>query len=80
MSRIATSVNSGENTGSGFCFLTGWHEDFDKARLSMLYSSHTSYVSDIKVATDKNLKAGYILKADAAKSIANAEQSVVGRP
>jgi len=77
---VATAVNSGENTGTGFCFLTGWHEDFDRARLSMLYSSHTSYVSDVKVATEMNLKAGYIVKADAAKTIASAEQSAVGRP
>ena len=27
---VATATNSGENTGGGFCFLTGWHEDFDK--------------------------------------------------
>ncbi len=77
---IATAVNSGENTGTGFCFLTGWHEDFDRARLSMLYSSHTSYVSDVKVATEKNLKAGYIVRADAMKTIAAAEQSGIGRP
>jgi hypothetical protein len=77
---IATAVNSGENTGAGFCFLTGWHEDFDKARLAMLYSSHTSYVSDVKGATEKNVKAGYILRADAMKTIATAEQSQVGRP
>jgi len=77
---VATAVNSGENTGIGFCFLTGWHEDFDKNRLAMLYSSHTSYVSDVKIATDKNLKAGYIVRADAAKTIANAEQSTIGRP
>jgi hypothetical protein len=77
---VATAVNSGENTGTLFCSLTGWHEDFDKTRISMLYSSHTSYVSDVKVATDKNVKAGYIVKADAAKTIANAEQSPVGRP
>jgi len=76
---VATAVNSGENTGTGFCFLTGWHEDFDKVRLSMLYSSHTSYVSDVKVATEMNVKAGYIVRADAAKTIANAEQSPVGR-
>jgi len=77
---VATAVNSGENTGTGFCFLTGWHEDFDKARLSMLYASHTSYVSDVKVATEKNVKAGYIVRADATKTIASAEQSAVGRP
>ncbi|HUK36343.1 MAG TPA: alpha/beta hydrolase domain-containing protein, partial [Vicinamibacterales bacterium] len=60
--------------------LTGWHEDFDKTRLGMLYSSHTSYVSDVKAATEKNLKAGYLVKADAVKTIAGAEQSSVGRP
>jgi hypothetical protein len=77
---VAVAVNSGENTGTGFCFLTGSHEDFDKQRLGMLYSSHQSYVSDVKAATDRNVKAGYIVKADALKSIANAEQSNVGRP
>ena len=77
---VATAVNSGENGGVGFCFLTGWHEDFDRTRLAMLYSSHTSYVSDVKVQTEKNVKAGYILRADAAKTIAAAEQSAVGRP
>jgi hypothetical protein len=77
---VPTAVNSGENTGTGFCFLTGSHEDFDKARIAMLYSSHTSYVSDVKAATDKNLKAGFIVKADAQKTIAAAEQSSVARP
>jgi Alpha/beta hydrolase domain len=77
---VATAVNSGENSGTGFCFLTGWHEDFDKSRIGMLYSSHQSYVSDVKAATDRNLKAGYIVKADAMKTIANAEQSSVARP
>jgi len=76
---VATAVNSGENTGGGFCFLTGSHEDFPKARIAQLYMSHTSYVSDVKVATDKNLKAGYITKADAAKTIAAAEQSSIGK-
>ena len=75
---MPVAVNSGENTGTGFCVLTGWHEDFDKQRLGMLYSSHLSYVSDVKGATDRNLKAGYIVKADAQKSVANAEQSSVG--
>ena len=76
---VATAVNSGENTGSGFCFLTGWHEDFDKARLSALYSSHAAYVSAVKATTEKNLKAGYIVKADADKTIAAAERSEIGK-
>ncbi len=76
---VATATNSGENAGSGFCFLTGWHEDFDKARLAQLYSSHDRYVASVKYITEKNLKAGYIVKADAAKTAAAAEQSAVDR-
>ena len=45
----------------------------------MLYSSHLSYVSDVKGATDRNLKAGYIVKADAQRTISMAEHSEVGK-
>jgi hypothetical protein len=76
---VATAVNSGENTGSGFCFLTGWHEPFDRTRLAALYSTHAAYVSAVKATTEKNLKAGYIVKADADKTIATAERSDVGK-
>jgi hypothetical protein len=76
---VATAVNSGENTGSGFCFLTGWHEAFDRTRLAALYSSHAAYVSAVKATTEKNLKAGYIVKADADKTIAAAERSDIGK-
>jgi hypothetical protein len=76
---VATAVNSGENTGSGFCFLTGWHEPFDRTRLATLYSTHAAYVSAVKATTEKNLKAGYIVKADADKTIATAERSDVGK-
>jgi putative intracellular protease/amidase len=76
---VATAVNSGENTGSGFCFLTGWHEPFDKARLATLYSTHSAYVSAVKATTEKNVKAGYILNADADKTIAAAERSDFGK-
>jgi hypothetical protein len=76
---VATAVNSGENTGSGFCFLTGWYEAFDKTRLAVLYSSHSAYVSAVKASTEKNLKAGYIVKADGDKTIAAAERSDIGK-
>ena len=75
----ATGINSGENTGTGFCFLTGWHEDFDKSRLLQLYSTHAAYITAVKAATEKNIKAGYIVKADAAKTIADAERSEIGK-
>ena len=76
---VATAVNSGENTGGGFCFLTGWHEAFDKAKLTALYSTHAAYVSAVKTTTERNIKAGYIVKADGQRTIALAEQSEIGK-
>ena len=76
---VATATNSGENTGGGFCFLTGWHEGFDKARLSALYSTHAAYVSAVKATTEANIKAGYVVKADGQRTIAEAERSEVGK-
>ena len=76
---VATATNSGENTGSGFCFLTGWHEGFDKTKLNTLYSTHGAYVSAVKALTEQNLKTGYIVKADGQRTIAEAELSEVGK-
>jgi putative intracellular protease/amidase len=76
---VATATNSGENTGGGFCFLTGWHEDFDKAKLKALYSSHEAYVSAVKRITEENVRIGYIVKSDGQKTIAQAERSDIGK-
>ena len=70
---------SGENTGGGFCFLTGWHEDFDKAKLKALYSSHEAYVSAVKRITEENIRIGYIVKTDGQRTIAQAERSDIGK-
>jgi hypothetical protein len=76
---VATATNSGENTGGGFCFLTGWHQDFDKAKLKMLYSSHEAYVAAVKRITEENMRIGYIVKADGQRTIAQAERSDIGK-
>ena len=76
---VATATNSGENAGGGFCFLTGWHEGFEQSTLNTLYSTHAAYVSAVKAATEQNLKAGYVLKADGQRTIAEAERSEVGK-
>jgi hypothetical protein len=76
---VPTGVSTGENTGSGFCFLTGSREDFDAAKLASLYPTHAAYVSAVKAVTDKNLKAGYIVKADARATVAAAERSGIGK-
>ena len=74
-----TGINSGQNSGPGFCRLYGSHYDFDAATLATLYPTHDSYVTAVKKVTEENVKAGYILKADADATIAAAEKSEVGK-
>jgi hypothetical protein len=50
------------------------YEPFDAAALARLYPTHCGYVSAVKESTEKNLKAGYILKYDADATIAEAEK------
>jgi hypothetical protein len=62
-----------------FCGLLGSHEPFDTARLATLYPTHDAYVAKVKEVTEKNLKAGYIVKEDADATIAEARSSRIGR-
>ena len=76
---VPTGVNTGQNSGPTFCRLYGSHVDFDKEKLTSLYPSHKDYVAKVKEVTEKNLKAGYILKPDAEATIAAAERSGIGK-
>ena len=71
---VPTAQNTGQNTGPAFCRLYGSHIDFDQARMTALYPNHKAYVEAVKAVTEKNLKAGYILKADADATVAAAEK------
>ena len=71
---VPTAQNTGQNTGPAFCRLYGSHIDFDQNRLKALYPNRKAYVDAVKAVTEKNLKAGYILKADADATIAAAEK------
>lgn len=80
---VPTATNTGQNeggAGSGerSCFLMGSYIAWDEARLATLYPTHSGYMAKVKEATDKNLKAGYIVKADADATIAEAERSSIG--
>ena len=81
---VPTAINTGTNNGGQAggernCGLMGSHEPFEPARLAMLYPTHAAYVAKVKDVTDKNLKAGYLVKADATATIADAERSDIGR-
>jgi len=73
--------NVGAATGGGErnCRLMGSSEPFDAARLAALYPTRDGYLSKVKDATEKNLKAGYITKADADATIRDAEKFRIAR-
>jgi Alpha/beta hydrolase domain len=75
---VPTAVNTGQNSGTNFCRLYGSHIDFDAARIATLYATHKAYVAAVRDITEKNVKAGYILKVDGEATIAAAEKSNIG--
>src|SRR6185295_19530166 len=76
---VPTALNRGDNPGPQPCNLLGWYEPFDDATLAKLYPSHDAYVKAVQQVTDKNLKAGFILKEDAEATIAEAKSSKIGK-
>ncbi len=75
---VPTAINSGQNSGPGFCWLYGAHVDFDAAKLKARYPTHAAYAAAVRDVTEKNVKAGYILRQDADATIAAAERSATG--
>lgn len=80
---VPIGVNRGDNAASGqgnvACNLLGSYEPFDAAKLASLYPTHADYVNKVKAAADKVVKAGFVLKADAAATVEAAERSNVGK-
>ena len=76
---VPMAVNTGQNSGPGFCRLYGSHVAFDHAKLVSRYPTHAAYVNAVRAVTDQNLKAGFILKPEADATIAAAEASAIGK-
>ncbi len=74
---IATLSGLGQ-TGTSFCFLFGTTKPFDAAKLAALYPTHEAFVKDWNAATDKAVKAGFIVPADAKGIKAAAAVSTIG--
>ena len=74
---IAT-LSGGGQTGSSFCFLFGTTTPFDSPTLASLYPKHSRYVSAVKKAKNAAVKAGFILKVDAAEIATAAAKSNIG--
>jgi hypothetical protein len=69
----------GIGSGPTFCFLFGTTVPFSAAHLASLYSNHGQFVSAWNQATQNNVKAGYILPADATELKASAATSQIGK-
>ena len=80
---VPTATNTGQNEGGATggernCNLMGSYFTWDESRIAKLYPTHAAYVAKVKEVTEKNLKAGYIVKADAEATIAEAVHSSIG--
>jgi hypothetical protein len=76
---VPTGLNVGTNSGPGACVRWGYYTPFDVATLTKLYPTHAAYVSAVEKAANENLRAGFILKADAERTIQDARDSAIGR-
>jgi hypothetical protein len=80
---VPTATNTGQNEGGEGggernCNLMGSYLVWDDARIATLYPTHADYVAKVKEVTQRNLQAGYIVKADAEATIFEAKHSSVG--
>jgi hypothetical protein len=60
------------------CGLGGTHVPFDTATVKKLYPTHAAYVAKVTAASNAVVKAGFLLRADAAQTIEAAKRSIVG--
>jgi hypothetical protein len=74
---VATLSGLGQ-TGSNFCGIFGTTKPFDAATLAAKYPSYAAFVKAWNAATDRAVKAGFVLPADAKNIKAAAAQSTVG--
>lgn len=76
---VPTALNTGDNAGPSFCTLFGTHVPFDEATLDALYPHHGRYVAAVARADRRNVRAGFIVPADARQNLADARESGIGR-
>jgi hypothetical protein len=76
---VPTAYNGTGNGGGTFCNLFGVHEPFSPELLRSLYRNHGQYVSPVARANGANVRAGFIVQADADESTALAAASSVGK-
>jgi hypothetical protein len=77
---VATLSGVGNSGGlGGFCFIFGRTIPFSSSQLAGLYKNHGQFVSRWGHATQNDVKAGYLLPADAVELEASSSTSQIGK-
>ena len=77
---VPIATLSGDGDGASlFTALFGHTAPFDAAKLAALYANHDAYVRAVHAATERAVRAGFIVPADAALITAAAAASDIGR-
>ncbi|MEJ2856346.1 MULTISPECIES: alpha/beta hydrolase domain-containing protein [unclassified Saccharothrix] len=69
---VPRAVNTGDNSGETFCRLFGTHVPFDADTLKRLYPNHGIYLHQMLTVDAQNIRAGYLLPADALSNLREA--------
>jgi hypothetical protein len=77
---IATLTGLGNTGTDPLCFLLGTTTPFNAAQLATLYPNHAVYVLAVEHAAAQDVKARFLLPADALQIDATAAASQVGLP
>jgi hypothetical protein len=76
---VPTALNTGDNAGESFCILFGTHIPFSDAVLDELYPNHGRYVSAVTRVDNRNVRDGFIVRADARENHQEAAHSDLGK-
>lgn len=75
---VPTAENVGESTSGGACPRWGYHKPFSVETLDALYPHRWRYLAEVTRVTFDNIRRGYLLPEDAAKTLETAKASYVG--
>ena len=76
---VPIALNNGDNAGASFCVLFGTHIPFTDATLDELYPNHGRYVSAVTAVDNRNVRDGFIVRADAQENHLEAARSDIGK-
>lgn len=76
---VPTSTWNGNSTGESFCRIAGHEIPFNPEKLKALYPTHSAYVSAVMANVSELVAQGFLLEADGAEIIIEAQQAEVPR-